>query len=291
MNGVLPVFKPRGMSSYDVIRAVQEQCKFSKNLKMGHAGTLDPLAEGVLVLLVGEATKLFEFLLDHEKVYEVTVQFGVSMTTDDAEGEVVFTSSLFPSFDEVKKIVMQFTGKILQVPPRYSALKVDGKRAYERARRGEDFSLQPREVEIFSHEVMSYDEAKRVLVSRVCCSSGTYIRSLARDMGEALGCYGYVSRLVRLETLGITVGECVPLERLGESNWQNFLLPVSRVLHYPILGVKNPEWVMHGRILERNAFLEPPQNDGFYQIREGERLLAVGEWKGERFFYRRVFHA
>lgn len=291
MDGVLPLHKPSGPSSYDMIRMLQKRMPVLKKSKVGHAGTLDPMAEGVLLLLIGEATKLFPFLLEHDKVYEVWIQFGVATDTDDSTGKVIATSDMVPSQKEVESVVARFQGKIVQIPPRYSALKVEGKRAYERARNGEHVELQPREVDIFEHVLLDYDEKRRVVHTRVRCSSGTYIRSLARDIGEVLGCYGHVIRLVRTETLGIELADTVSLETLSEENWTSFLLSMRRLLTFPILEIKNPLWVTQGRKLEENAFVFPPATNGMYQVVFRDTLLAIGEWREGRFFYRRVFHA
>jgi tRNA pseudouridine55 synthase len=273
-----------------MIRLLQKRIPVLKKSKIGHAGTLDPMAEGVLLLLIGEATKLFPFLMEHDKVYEVWIQFGVATDTDDSTGTIIATSDMVPSHKEVESVVARFQGKIVQVPPRYSALKVEGKRAYERARNGEHVELQPRQVDIFEHVLLDYDEKRRVVHTRVRCSSGTYIRSLARDMGEVLGCYGHVIRLVRTETLGIGLADTVSLETLSEENWTSFLLPMRRLLAFPVLEIKNPLWVTQGRKLEEGSFVLPPAKNGMYQVVFRDTLLAIGEWREGRFFYRRVFH-
>ncbi|URA10294.1 tRNA pseudouridine(55) synthase TruB [Thermospira aquatica] len=291
MNGILPVSKPQGMSSYDVIRFLQKAIPTLQKHKIGHGGTLDPLAEGVLLLLIGEATKLFDFILEHNKTYEVWIQFGSATTTDDADGEIYATSPIIPSPDQVREVISHFTGHLSQIPPAYSALKVKGKRAYELAREGKQPNLQPREVEIFSHEILSYDQQNRILHTRVLCSSGTYIRSLARDIGNALGCYGHVARLIRTQTLGITLEQCADISRLTETNWTEFLLPMRTVVTLPSLEIKEASWILQGRKLSPHAFCNPPEYDGMYQIVKDEKLLAIGEWKEGRFFYKRVFHA
>jgi len=291
MDGILPLVKPVGVSSYDVIRLLKRRLPELRGKKIGHAGTLDPLAEGVLPLLVGEATKLFDFLLDRDKLYEVWIQLGAATDTDDAMGRVIRTSPKVPLPEEVDAAVARFRGRILQVPPRYSALKVDGKRAYERARNGEEVVMKPREVEIYAHEIVEYDREKRLLHSLVRCSSGTYIRSLARDIGEELGCYGHVVRLVRQKTLGISLSECVRVEDLSEATWRDVLLPMRRFVGLPVLEVQRPDGVRHGRPLGIQDFTSSPGEDGLYQVVWEESLLAIGEWKAGKFHYRRVFHA
>ncbi|MFN3659694.1 MAG: tRNA pseudouridine(55) synthase TruB [Brevinematales bacterium] len=291
MNGVLPLKKPSGLSSYDMIRMLQSKIRALKRIKIGHAGTLDPMAEGVLLLLIGEATKLFSFLLEHDKVYEVWIQLGIATDTDDSTGNVIATSDRTPSQGDIASVVARFQGKIWQVPPRYSALKIQGKRAYDLARKGEHVALQPRQVDIFEHVLLEYDEKTKVMHTRVHCSSGTYIRSLARDIGEMLGCYGHVVRLVRTQILGIELDGCVSVEDITEDNWTSFLLPMGRLLVFPVLEIKNPLWVAQGRKLKESSFVSPPAKNGMYQVVFNETLLAIGEWREGRFFYRRVFHA
>ncbi|MFN4216012.1 MAG: tRNA pseudouridine(55) synthase TruB [Brevinematales bacterium] len=290
MNGILPLKKPSGPSSYDMIRRLQSKIPALKKSKMGHAGTLDPVAEGVLLLLIGEATKLFPFLLEHDKVYEVWIQLGIATDTDDSTGNVIATSDKIPSQRDIASVVACFQGKIQQVPPRYSALKINGKRAYDLARKGEYVELLPRQVDIFEHVLLEYDEKTKIMHTRVHCSSGTYIRSLARDIGEMLGCYGHVVRLVRTETFGIKLEGCISVEDITEDNWTSFLVPMRRLLVFPVLEIKNPLWVAQGRKLEESSFVSPPAKNGIYQVVFSETLLAIGEWREGRFFYRRVFH-
>ncbi|MCX7882093.1 MAG: tRNA pseudouridine(55) synthase TruB [Brevinematales bacterium] len=290
MHGVLPLYKPSGISSYDVIRVLQKKVPQLKERKVGHGGTLDPLAEGVLLLLIGEATKLFSFLLEHDKVYEVWIQLGWRTETDDATGKPLAFSERVPSLREVEEGVARFRGRIWQIPPRYSALKVKGKRAYALAREGEEVKLEPREVEIFEHVLLEYDETTRLIHTRVRCSSGTYIRSLARDIGEILGCYGHVARLVRTETLGISLENCVSLETISSDNWQDFLLPMRQILSFPSLEVRDPLWIKQGRQLERGSFVSLPSSEGMYQVVWENRLLALVKWEAGQFHYCRVFH-
>jgi len=192
--GLLNVNKPPGMSSYDVIRRVR-RC-VGRKLKVGHAGTLDPLAEGVLVVCLGPATRLVPLIQAGEKEYAVDAELGAFTSTDDREGERRgVPDAPVPTAGAVAEAVARFVGTIQQTPPAYSAVKVAGRRAYEIARRGAAPEIAPRAVTVHGIEVQGYDWP--VLRLRVVCGSGTYVRSLVRDIGEALGTGGYCLRIVR----------------------------------------------------------------------------------------------
>lgn len=182
------------------------------SFKIGHAGTLDPLASGVLPLALGEATKTIPYMVDKGKAYAFTVTWGEQRDTDDSEGKTVATSPKRPTREEIEAILPQFTGNILQTPPMYSAIKVEGERAYALARAGETVELKPRNVCIDTLTVNSYHADN---TSFIChCSKGTYIRSLARDMGDKLGCYGYISVLRRLAVGKFTENDAISLDNL-----------------------------------------------------------------------------
>ncbi|MCA9033991.1 MAG: tRNA pseudouridine(55) synthase TruB, partial [Planctomycetaceae bacterium] len=192
--GVININKPEGITSRDVVNRVQ---KLVRPEKCGHAGTLDPMATGVLLVCVGPATRLISYLQDTTKVYEADFLLGQTSNTDDITGEVasVQLKASPPARKSVQAALDQMTGSIAQVPPSFSAVHVNGRRAYDLARRGEAVELVAREVQIDSIEIIRYEWPQ--LTVKVSCGSGTYIRSIARDLGEALGCGGLMSRLVR----------------------------------------------------------------------------------------------
>ncbi len=211
MNGWIVIDKPLGLTS---AQAVARLKYWLKPGKIGHGGTLDPLATGVLPIALGEATKLSGYLLDADKGYDFTLSFGEQRDTDDGEGAVVATSAVRPTLAQIAAILPQFTGPISQLPPAYSALKVDGKRAYAIARAGGDVVLAPRQVILHSLALVpgSVDGDQRDHASfRVSCSKGTYIRSLARDMALALGTVGHVSALRRTKAGPFTLAQAVAL--------------------------------------------------------------------------------
>jgi tRNA pseudouridine55 synthase len=216
MHGWLVIDKPVGLGSTDVVSRVKRALRdggYAK-LKVGHGGTLDPLASGVLPVALGEATKLAGRLLDSDKVYEFTIRFGEETDTLDAEGEVVATSEVRPTPDQVEAVLERFTGEIDQMPPAYSALKVGGKRAYRLARAGAEVTLESRKVRIHSLESRLADAAGVTLEARV--SKGTYIRSLARDIARALDCVGHVTMLRRLKAGPFTLASAISLDKMGE---------------------------------------------------------------------------
>ena len=216
MHGWLILDKPLGLGSTQAVSAVKRALREGgyPRAKVGHGGTLDPLASGVLPIALGEATKLAGRMLDASKVYDFTIGFGAQTDTLDAEGVVVATSNVRPSAAQVAVVLPRFTGPIAQVPPAYSALKVDGERAYERARAGEDVVLATRQVTIHALTVQSISADTITLAAHV--SKGTYIRSLARDIALALGTVGHVTMLRRTRAGPFGLGHAISLDKLAE---------------------------------------------------------------------------
>lgn len=194
ISGWLIVDKPAGMTSTSVVNKVRWALEAKK---AGHAGTLDPDATGVLAVALGEATKTVPYITDDLKCYEFTVRLGQATNTDDAEGEVIATSDARPTDDEIKAALGQFVGDIQQVPPKFSAVKIDGQRAYKLARDGEDVEIAARPLWVESLVMLDREDADHVTLE-MTCGKGGYVRSIARDLGEALGCYGHVRELRRV---------------------------------------------------------------------------------------------
>lgn len=227
LDGILLVDKPAAWTSHDVVAKARS---ILRQRRIGHTGTLDPMATGLLVLCLGQATRLVEHMSGHDKRYTGLVQLGTTTTTDDAEGEPILTRpvpKLSPAF--IESSVDAFRGSILQTPPHFSALKVAGRRAYDLARSGEIPALAPRPITIhnFQAGIASVD----TLAIDVACSAGTYIRSLARDLGEALGCGGHLKALRRLSAGPFSVTSAVTLEALADAvrrgTWANFIQPAD----------------------------------------------------------------
>ena len=209
-DGVLTINKHEGPTSHDIVNMVR---KLYHTKKVGHTGTLDPMATGVLVVLVGRAAKAAEYLVSDEKKYEATLRLGITTDTEDITGKVLTEyNGQYPSENEVISAVKSFIGKGEQIPPMYSALKVDGKKLVDMARRGEEIERKPRPIEIYSIDCEKID-TKDYKIS-VHCSSGTYIRTLCRDIGEKLGCGGTMATLCRTETGGFPISGSVTVDEL-----------------------------------------------------------------------------
>ncbi len=290
-SGILPINKPKGISSFDVIRRIKKILPVSaKKDKIGHGGTLDNLASGVLPILFNEATKAFDFLLNSDKEYLAGIQLGAFTETDDSDGEVIEKFDRKVYLDEIESLLPEFTGKISQVPPKYSALRINGKRSYELARENLEVSHKPRTIEIFNIKLESFDPGSRYLILTVTCSSGTYIRSLARDIGMKLRCGGYISSLTRLKSAGITIDECKMIEEITPENFHNSLISINRAVHLPLLELKyEKDYIYQGKTLKDAAFFTQPLQNGQYKIVKDNNLLAVLEKNGNYYKYLRVF--
>ena len=213
MEEIIFVDKPAGMTSFGAVARVRRILtqREGYKVKVGHTGTLDPFATGLLILLAGKATKKAPELTKKDKVYEATIRLGETSTTGDPEGEIAKTNSPIPTRAEIESIVPQFTGKIEQRPPAFSAIKINGQRAYKLARAGKEVEIPTRAVEIYSLDILSYEAP--VLKIRTHVSSGTYIRTLAEDIGKALGCGAYCSELRRTQIADYKLSE-LPLFEL-----------------------------------------------------------------------------
>ncbi len=212
ISGWLVVDKPRGLTSTAVVNKVRWAFDAKK---AGHAGTLDPDATGILAVALGEATKTVPYVTDALKAYVFTVRFGEATNTDDAEGEVIATSDARPSDEEIRAALPAFEGDIMQVPPAFSAVKIDGERAYAMARAGEDVELEARPLFVESLEMMRRPDADHAVFEMVC-GKGGYVRSIARDLGEALGCHGHVTELRRIWSGPFELEDAITLDEVEE---------------------------------------------------------------------------
>lgn len=230
-SGILNLDKLRGMTSHDVVNRVRQVTGIRK---VGHAGTLDPMATGVLLLCVGRATRLAEYLTASEKRYKATVRLGVETDTYDAEGQVMHTSPVAISREEVSDALGDFCGPIAQVPPMYSALKRGGQPLYKLARKGVTVARKPRPVHISFIKMTAW--APPDFSFDVTCSAGTYVRSLAHDLGKKLGCGAHLTGLIRSHSGSFSLQNAVPLNDLSPVNWKDFLQPMEvAVADLPLL--------------------------------------------------------
>lgn len=283
MNGWIILDKPVGLGSTQAVGAVKRVCREAGlgKVKVGHGGTLDPLASGVLPIALGEATKLCGRMLDASKIYDFTVAFGTETAGLDAEGEVVATSDMRPMRADVEAVLERFTGPIEQVPPAYSAIKIDGQRAYDRARKGEAVEMVARSVTIHALELQPAGEgplASTTLTAHV--SKGTYIRSLARDIALAVGSVGHVTMLRRTRAGPFDLSQAISLDKLnafGQGAAQSeVILPLEAgLVDIPALNL-SPEAA--GAIRQGRVWTGESTQDGLYWGRDSEmRPVALIE--------------
>jgi len=234
-SGILLIDKPTGITSAKLITKVKKQCGLRK-AKIGHTGTLDPLATGLLPLLLGEATKFAQYLIKSDKTYTVTAQLGKRTNTADSDGEVTETAEVPTSWSQnLPHILPLFTGTIWQVPPAYSALKQNGVPLYRLARAGKPVNVGARQIQIHHIEILNVDEAKQQFQLRVSCGTGTYIRSLVEDIASELGTLGHVIQLRREKTGEFSLEDAFKVETLSASGNLRLLPVESLVTHFPIL--------------------------------------------------------
>ncbi len=262
ISGVLVVDKPVGMTSHDVVEAIRRGTGIRR---AGHTGTLDPRASGVLVILIGPAVRLSEYVSASDKRYQAIIRLGSSTDTFDAEGKFIQSNQpVNVTEEQFEKILKNFEGEIEQTPPPYSAVKVGGRRAYDMARQGEEVELAPRKIQVHHLEVLEW--APPEVVVDVHCSSGTYVRSLANDIGVQLGTGAYLVGLRRTKSGRFSLRDATPLRKLQEAfqagNWYQYLIPAAEALaDWPAVEL-NPdevEEVRHGHRVKAAAGAEQPQ--------------------------------
>jgi tRNA pseudouridine55 synthase len=297
VHGWVILDKPVGMTSTHAVSVVKRL--FSAR-RAGHAGTLDPLASGALPIALGEATKTVPFVMDGRKLYRFTIRWGEERDTDDAEGRVVARSDQRPSADTIRAQLPSFTGCIQQVPPRYSAIKIEGERAYDLARDGETVELSARPVEIGRLELVSIPDADHAVLEAEC-GKGTYVRSLARDLGRTLGCFGHVSALRRATVGPFSEETMILLEQLealchraasGEASLADALMPVETALDdIPALAVSRAD---AARLQRGQAVLlrgrDAPNFRGTVYVTASGQLLALAEVDRGEIVPKRVFN-
>ena len=291
MNGIINLKKDAGMTSHDAVFKLR---KILGTKKIGHGGTLDPDVVGVLPIAVGKATRMVEFMQDEGKVYEGEITLGYSTTTEDASGEVVAETPVLSPLDEklVDEAIASLTGPITQIPPMYSAVKVNGRKLYEYARAGQEVERPERQVTIYSFErtsPISYEDKLARFTFRVKCSKGTYIRTLSVDLGEKLGYAAHMSHLTRTSAAGLNLEDALTLEEVAEKVQAgdfDFLHPLeigTGDLVKVYLTSEQAAEVRFGR------FIELEQTEKELAAFKGERLLAILEKRDNLYKPRKVF--
>jgi len=295
VHGWIVLDKPVGMTSTQGVAVVK---RLMRAKKAGHAGTLDPLASGLLPIALGEATKTVPFVMDGRKIYRFTVRWGAETDTDDTEGSVIATSHARPARHEIEALLPRYTGLIRQVPPKFSAIKVDGERAYDLAREGEDVRLEAREIEI--HSLRLVDAAPDEATFEAECGKGTYVRAIARDLGRDLGCHGHVVGLRRAAVGPFDERDAVTPDELramkdGQGTLppvEDALLPVETALEaLPSLAVSRHD---AGRLCRGQSVIlrgrDAPLFEGPAAVLSGGILVALAELEHGELVPKRIFH-
>lgn len=295
ISGVLVVDKPVGLTSHDVVQIVR---KGTNIRRAGHTGTLDPRASGVLVILIGPAVRLSEYVSASDKRYQAVVRLGASTDTYDADGRITSTSPVDKITEEqFEESLQSFVGEIEQVPPPYSAVKIKGRKAYEMAREGEDIDLAPRRIKVYSLELLEWAPPEAVV--DVYCSSGTYVRSLAHDLGEKLGCGAHLIGLRRTKSGRFTLRDAVPLRRLREAfedgNWYQYLIPAAEALSdWPAIELtqEQVEAIRHGHRITSDESINESGVAMIRGVSEQGELVALlefvqdtSEWQPKKVFF------
>ena len=278
MNGVLNIFKPKGMSSFDAVRVVK---KVAGTGKVGHTGTLDPEATGVLPICIGRATKIIDYIMDSEKVYEVTLKLGIRTTTYDLEGEVLEERD--PSHlteEEILNAINSFKGEYSQIPPMYSALKQNGVRLYELARKGIEVERKGRLVNIYNLEDIKINNP--YISMKVTCSKGTYIRSLCYDIGEKLGVFATMTQLNRAKTSVFSQEKSININELTKENINDYILSMEEALEkYDkiVVNKKYVKFLVNGvRVADGRFTKDKVINNKLYRVYDDENnFIGLGE--------------
>jgi len=296
ISGILVVDKPVGMTSHDVVQITRSGTGIRR---AGHTGTLDPRASGVLVILIGPAVRLSEFVSASDKRYQAILRLGSTTDTYDAEGHFTRQSSAPVNISEEKfeEALKQFIGEIEQTPPPFSAVKMHGRKAYELARQGEEVDLAPRKIQVYHLEVLEW--APPEVVIDVHCSSGTYVRSLANDMGNVLGCGAYLIGLRRTKSGRFSLRDAVPLRKLQDAfmagNWYQYLIPAAEALaDWPAVEL-NPddvEEIKHGHRVKAAPDTKPGLVRGVSMAGELIAIMELAqgddgnpEWQPKKVFF------
>lgn len=277
MQGFLLLKKPKGITSFSAVALIK---RLTGEKRVGHTGTLDPMATGVLPVFLGKATALSGLLLDGNKRYTAEIKLGVTTDTDDITGTVLSESEVNISNNSLSKALEHFKGKIKQKPPLYSALKKDGVRFYDLARQGKTVDIPEREVEIFSMDLLSELDDNNCFTVDVSVSKGTYIRSLARDIGEFLGCGATLTALERTETCGFNISECTDLEDLNEQNiFDRIVSEESAVLNLRVCSVTEKQAIRFcngGQLSFERLNVRNFTENELVRVKYGDKFLGIG---------------
>lgn len=273
MDGIIVINKEKEYTSHDVVAKLKKKLNISK---VGHTGTLDPNATGVLPILIGKGTKFSKYLINHDKIYEVELELGKKTDTADIEGKVIEEKNVDEKYikENLLQVLESFIGKQEQIPPMYSAIKKNGKKLYEYARAGEKVEIEPRKIEIYKIDLNKYD--KNIITFVVSCSKGTYIRSLCEDIAKKLNTVGYMKNLKRLQVGEFNIKDAVYIDKIDLKNVNEHLITLEEILRgIPCinLGEKKLKLFLNGVQLTANNI------DGLYKIYVANKFIGTGTIK------------
>ena len=282
MFGFLNVYKPSGITSHDVVARLR---KLTGIKQIGHTGTLDPFAEGVLPVCIGKATRLIEYLAD-DKAYEGIIQLGEATTTYDREGEVTKTGRKLITEAELLPALDRFSGEIEQKPPIFSAIKLKGKKLYEYARAGEEVDVPLRKVTIYKLELKDFDYNRQQARDYIECSKGTYIRSIANDLGEVIGCFAFLDKLIRVKAGKFTIDKAYPLDEFNTETVKTLLIPPLKLIEFKQyeLDEKTFAAVKNGMKIQADKFKEGE----FAALVYNSSLASIAQFQNGTFIQKKV---
>lgn len=270
MNGILIVNKTKGYTSHDIVAKVKK----ITHEKVGHTGTLDPLATGVLPLLIGKGTLCSKYLINHDKKYIVLLKLGEKTSTGDSEGDILEKLNVdIKIFNDVENVFNSFIGEQEQIPPIYSAIKVNGKKLYEYARKNQEVKIEPRKINIYSIKILKLDKEKNEIQFEVKCSKGTYIRSLCEDIATRLGTVGYMKELNRIEVGEFNINQAIDVENLTENDISKKIINIEEIFE------KNSSIELAKRKLElflNGVNLTVQNQNGIYKIYSENKFIGIG---------------
>lgn len=272
MNGILIINKLKGYTSHDIVAKVKK----ITGEKVGHTGTLDPLATGVLPLLIGKGTLCSKYLMDHDKTYKVILKLGIKKNTGDGEGEILQEENVNENLlkeQKVKNVLNNFLGEQEQIPPIYSAIKVNGKKLYEYARKGQEVEIKPRKITIYYIQLLKIDKENKEIEFEVSCSKGTYIRSLCEDIAKKLGTVGYMKELQRTRVGIFKIDQAISVEELDENTIQENIITIEELfkdLENIELNERKLQMFLNGVKLSFKI------KDGIYKIYNNQKFIGIG---------------
>lgn len=270
MDGVIIINKQKGFTSHDIVNVIRKKLDIKK---VGHTGTLDPNATGVLPILVGKATKISKYLIEHDKTYIATIKLGEKTDTGDSEGQVIETKKVSENLEEenINQVLNNFLGKQKQLPPMYSAIKINGKKLYEYAREGQEVKVEPRDIEIYKIKLLEYKNNK--IKFEVECSKGTYIRTLCEDIANKLGTLGYMEELQRTKVNNFDIKDAISLEYLDKVTIKEKIISIEEIFKdKPNIDLNNKklELFLNGVQLTHDL------NNGLYRIYNNSKFIGLG---------------